>query len=124
VSGLAEHYTVDQIIGKKIVVICNLPHRNMRGTTSQGMVFAASHEVDGKKHVQLLEPQDDTKPGDKVFVDCCEGEMDQEVKPKRWTRICGFLNTNENGNACYKDTPFRTSSGPLKSTTIKNGTVS
>jgi tyrosyl-tRNA synthetase len=123
VSGLAEHYTVDQIIGKKVVVICNLPHRNMRGITSQGMVFAASKTVDEKKVVNLLEPHDDANPGDRVFVDGCTGDLDPEVKPKRWTRIVKNLNTNDNGTPSYKDAPLRTASGPLKDTSVKNGDV-
>jgi tyrosyl-tRNA synthetase len=123
VSGLADYYKVEDIIGKKIIVICNLPHRNMRGITSQGMVFAASKEEDGKRTVVLLEPQDTANIGDKVYVDGVEGEMDNEVKPKRWTRIVGFLNTNDNGTPSYKDAPIRTSVGLLKDTPIKKGTV-
>ncbi|MBB5342697.1 methionine--tRNA ligase subunit beta [Tunturibacter empetritectus] len=47
-SGIAEWYTPEQLIGKKIVVIANLAPRKMRGLESHGMLLAASHGEDGK----------------------------------------------------------------------------
>ena len=47
-SGIAEWYTPEELIGKKIVVIANLAPRKMRGLESHGMLLAASHGDDGK----------------------------------------------------------------------------
>jgi methionyl-tRNA synthetase len=47
-SGIAEWYTPEELIGKKIVVIANLAPRKMRGLESHGMLLAASHGEDGK----------------------------------------------------------------------------
>jgi methionyl-tRNA synthetase len=47
-SGIAEWYTPEELLGKKIVVIANLAPRKMRGLESHGMLLAASHGEDGK----------------------------------------------------------------------------
>jgi methionyl-tRNA synthetase len=43
-AGLAEYYTPEEMIGKKVVVVANLAPRNLRGYESQGMICAASFE--------------------------------------------------------------------------------
>ncbi|AXC10587.1 Methionyl-tRNA synthetase [Acidisarcina polymorpha] len=41
-SGIAEYYTPESLIGRKIVIIANLAPRKMRGLESNGMLLAAS----------------------------------------------------------------------------------
>ncbi len=46
-SGIAKHFTVEQMVGKKVVVLTNLAPRKIMGVESQGMLlFAENH--DGK----------------------------------------------------------------------------
>jgi methionyl-tRNA synthetase len=47
-SGIAEWYTPEELLGKKIVIIANLAPRKMRGLESHGMLLAASHGEDAK----------------------------------------------------------------------------
>jgi methionyl-tRNA synthetase len=47
-SGIAEWYTPEDLIGRRIVVITNLAPRKMRGLESHGMLLAASHGEGGK----------------------------------------------------------------------------
>jgi len=47
-SGIAEFYTPEELIGRRIVVIANLAPRKMRGLESHGMLLAASHGENGK----------------------------------------------------------------------------
>ena len=47
-SGIAEWYTPEELIGRRIVVIANLAPRKMRGLESHGMLLAASHGEGGK----------------------------------------------------------------------------
>ncbi len=42
VSGIAQHYEPDQLIGKKVVIVANLKPTKLRGVMSQGMILAAS----------------------------------------------------------------------------------
>lgn len=41
-AGIAEYYTPESLIGRKVVIVANLAPRKMRGLESQGMVVAAS----------------------------------------------------------------------------------
>ena len=47
-SGIAEWYTPEELLGKNIVIIANLAPRKMRGLESHGMLLAASHGENGK----------------------------------------------------------------------------
>jgi len=47
VSGLAEHYAPEDIVGKKVTVLVNLAPRKLRGTMSEGMILMAT-TADGK----------------------------------------------------------------------------
>ncbi len=62
VAGLAEHYKIDDLKGKKIVILANLEPRKLKGITSQGMLLAA---VEGDK-VSILSPDKDIPLGAKI----------------------------------------------------------
>ncbi len=62
VAGIAEHYTPEQLVGKRVVVVANLEPRKLRGILSQGMLLAASHE----DRLCLLEVPCDLPPGASV----------------------------------------------------------
>ncbi len=49
VAGIAEAYTPEQMLNRKVVIVANLQPRKLRGITSQGMIVAAS--VEGGKPV-------------------------------------------------------------------------
>ena len=46
VSGIKEHYRPDELVGKKVIVVCNLKPVTLRGVESQGMILAAE-DADG-----------------------------------------------------------------------------
>jgi methionyl-tRNA synthetase len=56
-SGIAEHYTPEELIGRRIVIVANLAPRKMRGLESHGMLLAAS-VGDGDKPVLATVPDD------------------------------------------------------------------
>lgn len=53
VAGLKEHYKLKELRGKKVVVLCNLEEKEVRGEKSEGMILAA---VKNEK-VVLLKPE-------------------------------------------------------------------
>lgn len=61
VSGIAKHYTPEELVGKNVVMIVNLKPAKIRGIESRGMVLAAS---DGEK--LTLATASDMPPGSKV----------------------------------------------------------
>ena len=48
VSGIAQHYQPDELIGKQVVLLVNLAPKKIRGIVSQGMILSAASE-DGVK---------------------------------------------------------------------------
>ena len=54
VSGIAEHYSPDEIIGKTVAVLLNLAPRKIRGIESQGMILMAENQ-EGKLSFMIPE---------------------------------------------------------------------
>lgn len=44
VSGIAEHYKPEELVGQKVIVVANLKPVKLRGELSQGMILAGSHD--------------------------------------------------------------------------------
>ena len=63
VSGIAETFTPEELVGKSLPFIVNLEYRKIRGEESQGMLMALSGD-DGK--TVLLEPSTNVAPGTEV----------------------------------------------------------
>jgi len=60
VSGIAEYYKPDDMIGKKLIVVANLKPAVLRGVESQGMILASSGEDttgDTQVRVVFLDPE-------------------------------------------------------------------
>lgn len=62
VAGIARHYSPEELVGKRIVVVANLKPAMLRGIESQGMLLAASDE----NTVSILTPLKEVKVGSKV----------------------------------------------------------
>jgi methionyl-tRNA synthetase len=62
VAGIAKAYQPEQLVGKKIVVVCNLKPAKLRGVASEGMLLAA--DLDGRPIIATFE--EDVKPGTRV----------------------------------------------------------
>jgi len=63
VSGIAESFTPEEVVGKSLPFVVNLEYRKFKGEESQGMLMAASN-ADGK--VVLLEPASEVPIGAEV----------------------------------------------------------
>ena len=60
VSGIAEHYKPEELIGKQVLVLVNLAPRTLKGIESSGMILMGS-DASGK--LVLLSPQDKVNSG-------------------------------------------------------------
>ena len=60
VSGIAQYFAAEEMVGKQVVVVTNLAPRKMKGIESQGMILTAEDE-DG--HLQLLTPENAISAG-------------------------------------------------------------
>lgn len=59
-SGIAEHYAPENLVGKQVTLIVNLAPRKIMGVESQGMILMVS-DSDGK--LKLLQPSEEVGPG-------------------------------------------------------------
>lgn len=59
-SGIANHYTAEEMVGKRVIVVCNLPPREMKGLTSEGMIVCAE-APDGT--LSIVSPEKDVPDG-------------------------------------------------------------
>lgn len=66
-SGIHEYYEPEELIGKTLIAITNLPPRKMMGIDSCGMVISAVNQKDGKEDLHLLMVDDHIPAGSKLY---------------------------------------------------------
>ncbi len=111
-----------QLKNQLVIVLCNLKHSKLRGVISEAMVLCA-YKSDS---IELLNPPGDSKVGDKVIVEGCDGEPVKEInsKNKVFEKIKLDLNTNEECVAIYKQKPLTVlGKGFIKCKTLRNANI-
>ena len=63
-SGIAQHYAPEALVGKKLVLLYNLAPRKIRGHESQGMLLSAATE--GDKALKVLTVDGDIEDGARI----------------------------------------------------------
>lgn len=63
VSGIAEHFSPEEMVGRTVIVLVNLAPRELKGITSQGMILMAE-DASGK--LIVVAPEDEIKPGSSI----------------------------------------------------------
>ena len=63
-SGIAQHYTPEELVGKQVCFIANLPPRKLRGIESQGMILSAEDFATGQ--LRVISPSGPITPGSEV----------------------------------------------------------
>lgn len=53
-SGIAQFYKAEDVVGKKVVAITNLKPRKIKGLESNGMLLCATKNIDGKDVLELI----------------------------------------------------------------------
>lgn len=65
-SGIAKYYKPEELVGKTLVAIVNLPPRKMMGLESCGMLISAVHNENGEEKLNLLMVSDQIPAGAKL----------------------------------------------------------
>jgi len=123
VSGLAKYMSLESLVGKKVVVLCNLKPAKMRGVESAGMVLAAGTDV-----VELLEAPPDAVVGELIKVEGGEEPMPDEMlkskaAQKVWDRVAAKLATDDSLRGTYDGVPLVTSKGPCTVSSLKGSPI-
>jgi methionine--tRNA ligase beta chain len=66
-SGIHAYYEPEELIGKTLVAIVNLPPRQMMGVESCGMLMSAVHKEDGEEKLNLMIVSDAIPAGAKLY---------------------------------------------------------
>ena len=114
-SGLRAFKTLDQMVGARVLVICNVKPGKLRDIVSDGLVLCTSNA--DHTEVDFVIPPEGAAVGERVMFAGFEGEPEDVLNPKKkqLEAVSPDLKTNAEGIACYKDVPFMTSSGPCTS---------
>ena len=103
-SGLNGLVPLEEMQGRKVVVVANLKPVKMRGIKSCAMVLAASPKLkegevdDHKGPVELASPPADAKAGERVNFEGWEGEPEGVLNPKKkiWEMFQPGFTTTDN----------------------------
>lgn len=122
-SGLVEHYPLDAMQKRRVVIVANLKPRPMGDFVSNGMVLCATSPA-GK--VEFVEPPAGAAVGERVTFPGHEGaaaDPNKMAKKKIFDLVAPHLVVDDNLRATYKGIPFTTSAGPCTVVSAKGGTI-
>lgn len=66
-SGIKAYYSAEELVGKTLLAITNLPPRKMMGINSEGMILSAIHEKDGEEKLNLIMLKNNIPAGAKIY---------------------------------------------------------
>jgi aminoacyl tRNA synthase complex-interacting multifunctional protein 1 len=124
-SGLRHHFTLEQMLGQRLIVISNLKPKNLVGFKSHGMVLCAAKTVEETTEiVEFVEPPTDATIGEIITF---EGlPLPNPVAPnvvekkKIFPTVAAGMMANEEGIAHWNGHTFMTTAGPCRTRTITN----
>jgi len=123
-SGLRAHYPAEcDMVGRKVLVVCNLKPAKLAGFKSDGMVLCAKS---GDK-VEFVEPPANAAVGERVTIEGFSGEpaAKSAVKKKKlWEAMAKDLRTDGQRNATWDGNVLMTSAGPCVVPSCANATIS
>lgn len=100
VAGLTKFISSDELIGRNVVVLCNLKPSKLRGYLSEGMIMCAK----SADKMEVLEPPTNAKPGDLVYCESYDRTPPEVGRDKKrlYDPLAPDMATNDQLIACYK----------------------
>jgi methionine--tRNA ligase beta chain len=117
VSGLVRYVSEDEMRGALVLVACNLSPACLRGSTSYGMVLAATES----ERVSLIRVPDGVSVGERVIFAGIADVMKEKktvvppVTTNKLSKLLKDFKTDSNGNVCWKGHICTVSSGACTS---------
>ncbi|KAI0632093.1 hypothetical protein C8Q77DRAFT_1123841 [Trametes polyzona] len=106
VSGLVNYIPIEDMRDKILIGVCNLKPANMRGVKSFAMVLCATHKDGKDAGIELVQPPEGSKPGDRVYFEGFEDAQPlSQLNPKKkiFETIQPGFTTLENREAAWID---------------------
>lgn len=128
VSGLRKYLSLEDLEGRRVVILANLKPRNMRGIKSNGMLLCASNE----EHtiVEPLFPPEGAAVGERVFFGEDGAEQpdaalpNQLQKKKYWEACQPLLKTGSDKVAGFQGKNMLTTAGPVVAASLGDANIS
>ncbi|KAI9914728.1 hypothetical protein PsorP6_007274 [Peronosclerospora sorghi] len=120
------YFAEEELLDRKVVVLCNLKMVKVARTRSTGSILFVSDE---KGKYELLEPSPEAEVGERVYAS--GEELHEPVTPiqmkknKVWETLCKNIKTNNKCEVLYLDRyPVRSRAGLVRAESLKKTLVS
>lgn len=126
-SGLRPHFTEEQMLGQRLLVVSNLKAKNLVGFKSHGMVLCAAQalDADGRERVEFVEPPAAAPIGEIVTFEGLPPPQPlsaAQVEKKKVFQAClDGMRTLDDCRAAWKGHVFMTTAGPCRAKTVAGG---
>ena len=138
-SGLRPHFTAEQMLGQRLLVVSNLKAKNLVGFKSHGMVLCAVSVLPAEvaadndetstttttERVEFVEPPPDAPIGEVVTFEGLPPPQPwsaaQVEKRKVFAACLDGMRTLDDGQAAWNGHVFTTSAGPCRAKTVMGG---
>lgn len=127
-SGLRHHYSEEEMLGKRVLVVANLKAKNLVGFKSHGMVLCAAQDNDdGSEKVEFVEPPEGAPLGEVVTFEGLPPPAplsgSQVEKKKIFAACMDGMKTDDDCVGTWNGHKFVTTAGPCRGRTVKGGAM-
>ena len=126
-TGLRHYVPMEKIANSKVIVFSNLkPKRFGKNFESNGMIMCASNKINDKEVIELLRPNDNSNPGDKVYLEGSELDNSkvEQISGGYYKKAIELFKTDDNCNCMYNGVKIITQSGNIIVESLKNSDIS
>jgi len=130
-SGLVPHYSLDEMEGRRLIVVANLKPRNLVGFKSFGMVLCAA-KVDpttGNEKVEFVDPPIDAPIGSRVVANIVGTPVSEPLssaqveKRKAFEIVAADLKVGIDGVARWRDANLCVGDKPCTAPTLRDALI-
>jgi methionine--tRNA ligase beta chain len=122
VSAIRAAYAADQLLGKMVIVLCNVKEAKLAGTMSCGLVLTATNEG----RIEVVEAPASCTVGEKVCISDGVGKSwpaNSVKKHKVWEAVKAEMFTDTECEVTWKGLKLLTSSGPCRVLTLVDSPI-
>lgn len=127
-AGLRHYIPLEQIINSKVVIFANLkPIRFGTTFVSNGMIMCAGSKTsDSNEIYELLRPNENAKPGDRVYLEgkAVNTEQTPIIAKGKFCKAKELFKTDDNANCMFNNIKLQANGANITVATLKNAEIS
>ena len=110
----------------KAIKLYSISKRFGKNFESNGMIMCASNKINDKEVIELLRPNDNSNPGDKVYLEGSELDKSkvEQITGGYYKKAIDLFKTDDNCNCMYNGVKIITESGNIVVESLKNSQIS